>query len=208
MHGTIDKNDSGYATRRIHDSLKGLFRAGGVKVRTPGQYAFAEVASEQYRCWNETSSPSFVTNEYIHPSVRMRLLKMDSVRRSAQALWVPRALAGFRPTLDSDILDDSSSSLWGKLVAGKSQRSEKETKENKGAKGKGSGWKWVKKSKLGSISKKVIEIPEETISLDGSDLSGLMMSEKDKELFRNEEKSAAIGKIKPVFRWAEMLMLM
>jgi hypothetical protein len=199
MHGTIDMNDSGYATRRIHNSLKGLFRAAGVKVRTPGQYISAEVASERSRGRSTASSSSFVTNEYIHPSVRMRMMKMDSVRRSGQALWVPRALSGFRLSPN-----DSSGPSWAKVTTKKSQRSEEESKEDKGA--KGSGWKWVKKTKVNGLSK-VIEIPEEAISLDGSDLSGLMMSEKDKELFRDEEMSTIVGKIKPRSRWAERFKL-
>ncbi|KAI9686900.1 MAG: hypothetical protein M1822_002653 [Bathelium mastoideum] len=54
---------------KIYDSMKGAYAVGGATTRTPGRYRFVNPHSGR-----RTDEPLRDTHEYIHPSVRSRLL--------------------------------------------------------------------------------------------------------------------------------------
>ncbi|KAL9096773.1 MAG: hypothetical protein Q9165_001261 [Trypethelium subeluteriae] len=54
---------------KIYDSMKGAYAVGGATTRTPGRYRFVDPHSGR-----KTDEPLRDTHEYIHPSVRSRLL--------------------------------------------------------------------------------------------------------------------------------------
>jgi len=55
---------------KIYNSLRGPYTLGGNAVRLPGRYFVVDPCSDR-----ETDTPLHETNEYIHPSVRLRLKK-------------------------------------------------------------------------------------------------------------------------------------
>ena len=75
---TSDSSLLGYAAGPLSDSFTGIFRAGGSTHRKPGQY---------FR--DDSKGP---TNEFMHPSVRIRRLKVP--------LWTPPSLKGFEAKED------------------------------------------------------------------------------------------------------------
>ena len=75
-----DSSMLGYAAGPLSDSFKGIFRAGGSTHRKPGQYFD-----------DDSKGP---TNEFMHPSVRIRRLKLP--------LWTPPSLKGFEAKEDPD----------------------------------------------------------------------------------------------------------
>jgi hypothetical protein len=99
--------DLGWGLSALHDEMKGSFAytvAGGI-VRKPGQYYVAER-------WTTPKGKKvpYVTNEYMHPSVRLRRIKLKEK-------WQPEALAGFklklRPEEETNQPDDW---VWEKQV--------------------------------------------------------------------------------------------
>lgn len=90
--GTTNAFDSSpyrslWAAQPIHNSMIGTERLQWVLNRTPGEYVHTDPATEQ-------PVPVGGTNETIHPSVRMRLLKARDPK--FQIDWHPVALDGFR----------------------------------------------------------------------------------------------------------------
>lgn len=84
---TVDsKNRSLWAAQPIHNSMTGVFLAGGVRYRAPGEYKAVDEAGAKIE------GPQGPTNEGMHPSVRMRFLKNADFK----ADWQPMALNGFR----------------------------------------------------------------------------------------------------------------
>ena len=82
----LDKeNRSLWAAQPIHNSMTGVFKAGSVRYRAPGEYEDLDPF---------TNTPVFAgpTNESIHPSVRMRLLKSHDFKLG----WRLVAMNGFR----------------------------------------------------------------------------------------------------------------
>ncbi|KAI9698592.1 MAG: hypothetical protein M1820_007391 [Bogoriella megaspora] len=54
---------------KIYDSMKGAYAVGGATVRTPGRYMYIDPNNGR-----KTDEPLRDTHEYVHPSVRSRLL--------------------------------------------------------------------------------------------------------------------------------------
>ena len=54
---------------KIYDSMKGAYAVGGATTRTPGRYKYVEPHTGR-----KTDEPLRDTHEYVHPSVRSRLL--------------------------------------------------------------------------------------------------------------------------------------
>jgi len=79
-----DKKRSLWAAQPLHNSMTGVFKAGKVRYRAPGEYEDLDPF---------TGKPVAVgpTNESIHPSVRMRLLKSHDFKVD----WQLVALNGF-----------------------------------------------------------------------------------------------------------------
>ena len=79
-----DKKRSLWAAQPLHNSMTGVFKAGGVKYRAPGEYEHLDPF---------TGKPIVVgpTNESIHPSVRVRLLKSSDFKLD----WQLVAMNGF-----------------------------------------------------------------------------------------------------------------
>jgi hypothetical protein len=75
---TSDTSVLGYAAGPLGDSFTGIYKAGGSTYRKPGQYLD-----------DDSKGP---TNEFIHPSVRIRRLKIP--------LWTPPSLSGFEAKED------------------------------------------------------------------------------------------------------------
>lgn len=77
-HAKVSPNDIephlGYAAGPVSNSFTGIFRLGGSTYRTPGQYLIDETERGD-------------TNEFIHPSVRLRRAKLPD--------WKPPGLSGF-----------------------------------------------------------------------------------------------------------------
>ena len=76
---TSDSSLLGYAAGHLSDSFTGIFRAGGSIHRKPGQYFNDDIKG--------------LTNETMHPSVRIRRLKMP-------LSWTPPSLKGFEAKED------------------------------------------------------------------------------------------------------------
>lgn len=68
----------GWAAGYIHDSFEGVYRFGLSRYRTPGQYTVNDFKKTDLKG---------DTNEMVHPSVRVRMMKVPS--------WKPPALEGF-----------------------------------------------------------------------------------------------------------------
>ncbi|KAF9523020.1 hypothetical protein CPB83DRAFT_899147 [Crepidotus variabilis] len=79
------KTRSLWATHPIHNSMTGVFKAGKVRYRAPGEYEHLDPF---------TGKPVAVgpTNESVHPSVRMRILKAHDFKID----WQLVAMNGFR----------------------------------------------------------------------------------------------------------------
>jgi len=86
-----DSSMLGYAAGPLGDSFKGIFRAGGSTHRKPGQYFD-----------DDSKGP---TNELMHPSVRIRRLKLP--------LWTPPSLKGFEAKEDPD---SPGTWIWSKTL--------------------------------------------------------------------------------------------
>ncbi|KAI9683027.1 MAG: hypothetical protein M1822_006220 [Bathelium mastoideum] len=108
-------NRGGYAQGMINDPFEGMMAAAGSRTRAPGQYnrknqimaentQFAEVAQE------------YVTNEYIHPSARIRITKR--FKNVEGKVWDRAtdqiALAGFQMTYKDSADEKCSGVTWVK----------------------------------------------------------------------------------------------
>lgn len=110
-------HDNGWAMSETHDELKSLkFWLGGSANRKPGQYYLGQEVDD--------NGKSFLTNEFIHASVRMRMLKT----KSGGSQWKPPALDGFQLKQESqlNLLTWKQEEVWNwnktiKLPDGKSQ---------------------------------------------------------------------------------------
>lgn len=93
-----------WAAQPIHNSMTGVFKAGKVLYRNPGEYVHTDA-------WTGKPTPIGPTHEYIHPSVRVRLLKSSSFKLD----WQPVAMNGFH-LVETPETDLTTGWKWVKTV--------------------------------------------------------------------------------------------
>lgn len=98
---------------KIYNSVSGLYVFGGQQARTPGQYT--RMDPETGRTTDERLRR---TNEYIHPSVRTRLVN-DGPGYDDQATYDPKALRGWKIKTDREMSGAKPVYVWEKKRKGK-----------------------------------------------------------------------------------------
>ncbi|KAI9701610.1 MAG: hypothetical protein M1820_006381 [Bogoriella megaspora] len=102
-------HQGGYAQGMINDSFDGMMAAAGSRTRAPGQYN-----KENQIVVDDIPSRDYVTNEYIHPSARVRITKRFD-RVGSQKVWGRPtdqiALGKFHMSYEDTPQDDRSSGL-------------------------------------------------------------------------------------------------
>jgi Uncharacterized alpha/beta hydrolase domain (DUF2235) len=196
----LDNRPSMYAAMPSHDSVKGVFLAQGRSSRTPGQYQLRDPLSPSV---DRTGA----TNETIHPSVRIRLLKLhDKAGRwkknqlprrvipklgwyNPARLWTkPVEIGGSKGYFEYTLEWDAQALAGWKLVCAE--------KEN----GK-LAWKWVKEDGGSRIEIAEWEIEE------GS-LESRLLQKEDRALLHNFQATDALPIVKArlgvigAVRWA------
>lgn len=208
-------NLSDYAAREVHDSGTGIFRLERKTIRTPGQYVFTDPDPEGLNPnpghlgntnsglgGTDTRDAStakkgvklldVVTNETIHPAVRMRMLKWDILTRTEQPPWMPQSLAGFE------------------LV----RCGPEDVEPAKAAGAEGTEWKWVKRWRRPVLDKdgKTTDGKEDVTTVIYEEVilppakghnSSQMMSPGDQALLKDVTRSSRIRPIKPDVTWSE-----
>ncbi|KAL9094318.1 MAG: hypothetical protein Q9165_003459 [Trypethelium subeluteriae] len=89
----------GYAQGMINDPFEGMMAAAGSRTRTPGQYNDKnEIETQKTKL--AKAAQDFVTNEYIHPSARIRIIRRhENVKGEVWDRATDQiALAGFKMT--------------------------------------------------------------------------------------------------------------
>ncbi|KAJ8475344.1 hypothetical protein ONZ45_g15641 [Pleurotus djamor] len=80
-------NPSRWGLSKLNDSFVGHWKVAGSRVRTPGQYFLKEHHDKNKKL-------SYGTNEFIHPSVRVRLMQNKNLANSKDH-YLPPSLKGF-----------------------------------------------------------------------------------------------------------------
>ena len=107
------KKGGGYAQGMINDAFEGMMAAAGSRTRAPGQYDDSnQIIATKAQLLEATSK--YDTNEYIHPSARIRITKRyDRVRDKVWDRATDQiALAGFRMDYRTPRDNKSSGVVW------------------------------------------------------------------------------------------------
>jgi hypothetical protein len=208
-------NLSDYGAREVHDSGTGIFRLERKSVRTPGQYVFPDpdpdhlsphtghlgnakagsFSSEEHGgriAKKGTKLLDVVTNETVHPVVRMRMLKSDILTRTEQQPWKPQSLAGF------ELVRCGPEDVEPAKLAG----------------AEGTEWKWVKRWRRPVVDKdgkttdeqedvSTVLYEEVILPLEMGHKSSRMMSPGDQELLKDVPRSSKIRPVKPDATWSQ-----
>ncbi|KAJ8475343.1 hypothetical protein ONZ45_g15643 [Pleurotus djamor] len=141
--------DQHWGLSRLHDSFLGHFKYAGSRVRTPGQYFLGK-----YR--DEAKTRPYITNEFIHPCVRVRLMANKRPPKDPYAWepYLPPSMKGFVLKPHRDEAGDGWK--WVKDVEVEGQKYTVELREHKIHRGFG----YLEEELLTEEAKEWIDDPE------------------------------------------------
>jgi hypothetical protein len=105
----LEDNLTDYGIRKLHDSNVQIYKLEVKKIRSPKRYTFADKSDRS----GKKILQHVITNETIHPSVRIRLLKADIAKTKGRKEWKPYALADFQlKKCDANDFQDANGAEW------------------------------------------------------------------------------------------------